>query len=81
VSRPFCSGCTRVRLTADGRLYTCLFAAAGSDLRALLAAEPADGPLRDAIMAAWRGRTDRYSELRSTGLARRGSVEMYRIGG
>jgi cyclic pyranopterin phosphate synthase len=81
VSQPFCGGCTRIRLTADGKLYTCLFAAEGHDLRALLAQRPSDGELRAVIERIWRARTDRYSLLRSRGSAGRGSVEMHRMGG
>jgi cyclic pyranopterin phosphate synthase len=81
VSRPFCHDCTRVRLTADGLLYTCLFAERGHDLQDLLAGEPSGEQLREAIRALWSARTDRYSALRSAGTARRSSVEMYRMGG
>jgi cyclic pyranopterin phosphate synthase len=81
VSRPFCHDCTRVRLTADGRLYTCLFAAEGHDLRALLDDDPSAAELRDRIARIWSARTDRYSALRAEGSAGRGSVEMYRMGG
>jgi cyclic pyranopterin phosphate synthase len=81
ISRPFCGDCTRIRLTADGKLYTCLFAAQGHDLRALLAGQPSDDDLRCAIGAIWRERTDRFSLLRSRGTPGRGSVEMHRMGG
>lgn len=81
VSRPFCHDCTRIRLTADGLLYTCLFAADGHDLRSLLGENPSDAELRARIAGIWRLRTDRYSALRSAGRAGRGSVEMYRMGG
>ncbi|HET9655310.1 MAG TPA: GTP 3',8-cyclase MoaA [Kineosporiaceae bacterium] len=80
VSRPFCGDCTRIRLTADGRLYTCLFAAEGHDLRDLLGDDASGGALRAAIERIWHARTDRYSLLRSGG-AGRGSVEMHRMGG
>lgn len=81
VSQPFCHDCTRVRLTADGRLYTCLFAERGHDLRALQAARPSDAGLATAVAEIWARREDRYSALRSATAVRRGSVEMYRMGG
>ncbi len=82
VSQPFCSNCTRVRLSADGRLYTCLFAAEGFDLRAPLRRGDSDDQLNAQIRDLWRRRTDRYSEER----AARGNdgirkVEMYHVGG
>jgi cyclic pyranopterin phosphate synthase len=64
VTQPFCTDCTRARLTATGELFTCLFASHGQDLRALLRAEASDDDLRDAVIAVWSRRTDRYSELR-----------------
>jgi cyclic pyranopterin phosphate synthase len=81
VSRPFCHDCTRIRLTADGLMYTCLFADQGRDLRPFLAEEPSAADLRDRIAGIWHARTDRSSALRSQGRAGRGSVEMYRMGG
>jgi len=82
VTQPFCGGCTRARLTTEGRLVTCLFAADGTDLRALLRAGGADDALRAAIERVWRGRADRYSEQRSqAGSARGPRIEMYQIGG
>lgn len=84
VSRPFCDGCTRVRLTSDGRLYTCLFAERGHDLRELHegeGGEVSDARLRAAIAAVWAARADRSSVLRAEGGGGRGSVEMHRIGG
>lgn len=80
VTRPFCGGCTRARLSADGQLYTCLFAAAGHDLKTPLREF---GPDRVAALVSgiWRGREDRYSELRGQGLAPDRKVEMYHIGG
>jgi cyclic pyranopterin phosphate synthase len=83
VTEPFCGGCTRARLAADGRLYTCLFAHAGRDLRALLRAGESDAALRAAIAGIWSQRGDRYSErraeLRAAGVLER--AEMYQIGG
>lgn len=81
VSQPFCGDCTRARLSADGQLYTCLFARHGRDLRALLRGGADEGSLREAVAAIWRGRRDRYSEERQDHAAREGRVEMYRIGG
>jgi cyclic pyranopterin phosphate synthase len=84
VTQPFCRGCTRARLSADGQLYTCLFAAAGHDLRGPLRAGASDQALREQVAASWTRRTDRYSELR-TRQARRETVtpkvEMSHIGG
>jgi cyclic pyranopterin phosphate synthase len=64
VTQPFCTDCTRARLTATGELFTCLFASKGQDLRALLRSDASDDDLRDAVTAVWTRRTDRYSELR-----------------
>jgi cyclic pyranopterin phosphate synthase len=88
VTQPFCADCTRARLTADGELYTCLFASAGHDLRGPLRAGASDDDLSDKIAVVWRRRDDRYSELRSLATVPLGSanldpgrVEMSRIGG
>ncbi|NVM93706.1 GTP 3',8-cyclase MoaA [Arthrobacter wenxiniae] len=85
VTQAFCRGCTRARLSADGKLFTCLFATAGTDLRALLRGGATDAELADALGALWGARSDRYSELRSAstpGLRRRGEkIEMSYIGG
>jgi cyclic pyranopterin phosphate synthase len=89
VTQPFCADCTRARLTADGQLYTCLFASVGHDLRAPLRSGVSDADLSAAIASVWRARSDRYSELRTaaTGSSRTlpmadpGRVEMSRIGG
>ena len=81
VSRPFCGGCSRARLSADGQLYTCLFATAGHDLRALVRGDASDADLAAHLRRIWGARTDRYSEIRSaetTGLVK---VEMSYIGG
>jgi GTP 3',8-cyclase len=64
VSNPFCASCTRARLSADGRLHTCLYAADGTDLRALVRSGASDRDLAEAVAAAWRGRSDRYSAER-----------------
>ena len=81
VSEPFCGDCVRARLSADGRLHTCLFASGGHDLRAIIQ-NGADGEaLSDAIAAIWSRRDDRYSELRSERTAVLPRVEMSYIGG
>jgi GTP 3',8-cyclase len=81
VTRPFCGTCTRARLSADGSLYTCLFATAGHDLRALLRAGASDDEIATAVGGIWRERTDRYSELRSAATRDLPKVEMSYIGG
>ena len=65
VSQPFCGGCTRARLSAEGRLYTCLFATAGHDFRAMLRGGASDDEIRTRIARIWERRDDRYSELRT----------------
>jgi cyclic pyranopterin phosphate synthase len=83
VSQPFCGDCSRARLSADGRMYTCLFARDGHDLRTALRGGSSDEELAAAIAGYWTGRADRYSErraeLRATGDDRK--VEMFAIGG
>ena len=85
VTQAFCRGCTRARLSADGKLFTCLFATAGTDLRALLRDGATDAELAGALGALWGARSDRYSELRTAstpGLRRDGEkIEMNYIGG
>lgn len=81
VTQPFCGDCTRIRLSADGKLYTCLFAVRGHDLRALLRSGAGDAELDRAIRAIWERRADRYSELRTEETARLRKVEMSYIGG
>jgi cyclic pyranopterin phosphate synthase len=82
VTEPFCGDCSRARLSADGKLYTCLFANFGHDLRGPLRAGASDIELAGLIRAVWNARDDRYSEIRSeTTLAPREHVEMYAIGG
>ncbi|NGN83214.1 GTP 3',8-cyclase MoaA [Arthrobacter silviterrae] len=82
VTRAFCSGCTRARLSADGKLFTCLFATAGTDLRELLRGGATDQELANALAALWGARTDRYSELRSANTpGLRKKIEMSYIGG
>jgi cyclic pyranopterin phosphate synthase len=81
VTEPFCRACTRARLSAEGRLYTCLFATEGHDLRALLRAGASESDLAGAIGRIWTSRRDRYSELRSAGTADLPKIEMSYIGG
>jgi cyclic pyranopterin phosphate synthase len=81
VTQPFCGDCTRARLSAEGRLFTCLFALRGHDLRAVVRSGATDEELAEAIRGVWGARKDRYSERRSeatTGLPR---IEMSYIGG
>ena len=87
VSAPFCGDCTRGRLTIEGKLVTCLFAADGTDLRTPLRSGASDAELRDLIDSVWSRRTDRYSEERAELTAsgdpstRKAKIEMYQIGG
>ena len=81
VTQPFCRDCTRARISAEGRLYTCLFAVDGHDLRALLRSEASDADLTDAIEAIWLRRGDRYSELRSAATSTLPKIEMFAMGG
>ncbi|MEJ2138317.1 MAG: GTP 3',8-cyclase MoaA [Gammaproteobacteria bacterium] len=81
VTEPFCGSCTRARLSSDGKLYTCLFASVGTDLRSPLRAGVSDTELAELIESVWRARTDRYSELRARNAAPADKVEMYYIGG
>jgi cyclic pyranopterin phosphate synthase len=81
VTQPFCSTCTRARLTADGQLYTCLFGVRGMDLRSPLRAGVDDDGLRDQLRDIWATRADRYSELRTAATPGSPKVEMSRIGG
>ena len=81
VTQAFCRDCTRARLSTDGKLYTCLFADQGFDLRELLRSGASDQQLRNAIVAVWRKRADRYSEIRTGETAGGRKVEMSYIGG
>ncbi len=81
VTQPFCGSCTRARLSTEGKLFTCLFATAGQDLRALLRGGCDDAQIAAAIGAIWSGRDDRYSELRSAATAGLRKIEMSYIGG
>jgi GTP 3',8-cyclase len=81
VTQPFCGDCTRARITADGQLFTCLFATSGHDLRAVLRSGADEATLTDALRAIWVGRSDRYSELRTLDTVELPKVEMSFIGG
>ena len=83
VTEAFCSTCTRARLSAEGKLYTCLFASKGSDLRSPLRQGESDEQLKERIISIWQNRHDRYSEerLKNTNKQSLKKVEMYHIGG
>jgi GTP 3',8-cyclase len=81
VTQAFCQNCNRARLSAEGKLYTCLFAIKGHDFRGLLRSGATDEELSDAIARVWNLRSDRYSELRSENTLNLPKVEMSHIGG
>lgn len=81
VTQAFCSSCTRMRLSTEGALYTCLFASSGHDLKRLLRGGASDDALRNEIAAVWQQRSDRYSEIRTSQTASLKKVEMSYIGG
>ncbi len=81
VTQPFCADCTRARLSADGSLYTCLFATNGHDLRTMVRGGASDDEIRAFIEAVWSAREDRYSELRSADTKGLKKIEMSFIGG
>ncbi|MGH2484894.1 MAG: GTP 3',8-cyclase MoaA [Ktedonobacterales bacterium] len=81
VTQPFCGGCTRARLSAEGMLYTCLFGTHGHDLRTLLRDGATDADIEGAVRDIWTVRADRYSELRTRATAPLHKVEMSHIGG
>jgi cyclic pyranopterin phosphate synthase len=81
VTQPFCGDCTRARISAEGKLYTCLFAIRGTDLRALLRSGATDEAVEAAIAQVWTKRTDRYSEIRTERTADLPRIEMSYIGG
>jgi cyclic pyranopterin phosphate synthase len=81
VTQAFCKGCTRARLSAEGSLYTCLFATEGTDLRNLIRGGATDEELAAAVAKVWRARADRYSEIRTADTAKLRKVEMSYIGG
>jgi cyclic pyranopterin phosphate synthase len=81
VTQPFCRDCTRARISAEGKLYTCLFAVDGRDLRALLRSGADDEGVTAFIESTWRRRGDRYSELRSAATSTLPKIEMFAMGG
>ncbi len=81
VTQPFCSRCTRARLSTEGKLYTCLFANSGHDLRALLRGGATDAMIEAAVSHLWSQRADRYSEIRSSETSGLRKIEMSYIGG
>jgi GTP 3',8-cyclase len=81
VTQPFCGDCTRARLSAEGRLYTCLFGLRGHDLCALVRGGTSDEELSEAVARIWSARADRYSEIRSANTVDLPKVEMSYIGG
>ncbi|MDP2706725.1 MAG: GTP 3',8-cyclase MoaA, partial [Burkholderiales bacterium] len=81
VTQAFCRDCTRARLSTEGRLYTCLFATAGHEFKPLLRGGASDQDIGLAIDAIWRGRGDRYSEIRTAATAPLQKIEMSYIGG
>ena len=81
VTQPFCGSCTRLRLSPEGQLYTCLFGTHGTDLRGPLRAGASDAELLALVTGVWQTRADRYSELRAQLDTPRAKVEMYHIGG
>lgn len=81
VSDAFCSTCTRARISAEGKLYTCLFASSGYDLRSLIRSGQSDEEIRSSIDQVWRGRADRYSEERLNHTKPLSKIEMSHIGG
>ena len=80
ISNPFCSDCNRARLSADGKIYTCLFASKGNDIISILRMDATDEEIQNAIMSIWQSRDDRYSEIRGT-QEKSEKVEMSYIGG
>lgn len=81
VTKAFCGGCDRARLSAEGSLYTCLFAGSGLDLKTALRNGSSDGDIAAIIASTWKRRDDRYSELRGADTPPRPRVEMFHIGG
>jgi cyclic pyranopterin phosphate synthase len=81
VTQPFCGDCSRARISATGQLYTCLFAANGYDLRALLRSGVNDDQIKARIHSIWQARSDRYSEIRSGNTSDKQKIEMSYIGG
>jgi cyclic pyranopterin phosphate synthase len=81
MSQPFCGDCSRLRLSADGQLYTCLFATSGTDLRGPLRAGASDAELLNIVQRLWTQRADRYSEQRQPLIVLKRKREMSYLGG
>ncbi|HET9701431.1 MAG TPA: GTP 3',8-cyclase MoaA, partial [Burkholderiales bacterium] len=81
VTQAFCRDCTRMRLSTEGKLYTCLFATDGHDIKSLLRGGAADEEISAFITGVWRKRADRYSEIRTRNTAGLRKIEMSYIGG
>jgi GTP 3',8-cyclase len=81
MTQPFCGDCSRLRLSADGQLYTCLFATTGTDLRGPLRAGASDAELAELVRRVWENRTDRYSEQRQQLVMPKRKLEMSYLGG
>jgi cyclic pyranopterin phosphate synthase len=81
VTRPFCGDCTRARISAEGKLYTCLFSAVGHDLREPLRSGESDAALAERVAAIWGARDDRYSERRAAATSHLPKIEMFALGG
>jgi cyclic pyranopterin phosphate synthase len=81
VTQAFCASCSRMRLSTEGSLYTCLFAQSGHDLKSLVRGGASDEDIRNEIAAVWQRRADRYSEIRTAETAKLRKVEMSYIGG
>lgn len=81
ITKPFCSDCNRARLSADGQLFTCLFATSGHDLKSVLRSGASQADLTDHISKIWKARKDRYSEERSAATKSKKKIEMSYIGG
>ncbi|MCZ6825854.1 MAG: GTP 3',8-cyclase MoaA, partial [Gemmatimonadetes bacterium] len=81
VTQPFCGDCTRARLSAEGMLYTCLFAGAGHDFRSPLRQGKSDAEISELLRNLWMARQDRYSEIRTSETVSWPKVQMFRIGG
>jgi GTP 3',8-cyclase len=81
VTQPFCRDCTRARVSADGKIYTCLFAVDGRDARAVLRSGASDAELNAFVESIWARRGDRYSELRSAATTTLPKIEMFTMGG
>lgn len=81
VTMPFCGNCSRIRLSPEGQIFTCLFATEGTDLKTPMREGATDDELRDIVAGTWQKRDDRYSETRSDNTSDRDKIEMYYIGG